>query len=559
MSQLLPKRPPLQPERLLLRVMLALLLLMAVLWVLKEPEQVLPPLPAVSSTETLIQGPAAVADHPLPPYPVQPDEANAPDTTAAAPETVPQADQTMPPDPLLEAVSRRFTGDLKALRKRGFIRVLVSYNRTNFFLTGANDEHVGVKAKGFEHDFMEQYKKYLNRKLSRRQPQLQMVYVPVAFDRLLAALNQGEGDVVAAGMTITKERTDRVAFTKPYLTGVNEVLVTHGDVKGIDTLEDLAGQRVQVLRGSSYARHLNALSKHFVSEGLPPINITEVAASLQTEDMLELVNAGSLNITVADEHLARLWAGVLPNIKVRADLTINRDGELAWAVRKDNPKLLASMNRFVKANRKGTLMGNILFQRFYDDKRWIANATSKAERRKLKKLARLFKKYAKKYDFDWLLLAAQAFQESGLVHRSRSHRGAVGIMQIKPATARDKHVAIRNIHKLEPNIHAGVKYLAFLRDRYFSGPEIRGEDRVFFALAAYNAGPGKVRMMRAKAKRMGLNPNRWFGQVELAAMRMVGRETVTYVRNILKYSIAYKLSYAAEQQRDQDRKKMAGR
>ena len=548
----IPAHPRLRPEHLLLRVLVALMLLIVVLLALKAPNAEHQYLP-LDPNQTLVQG-LGVANGSN--GSVSKLERQKAETVSATDGS--SRDTAAMGDPLLQAVTRHFTGDLDAMRKRGYIRVLVSYNRTNFFLVGADGDNLGVEAKGFEHDFMEAYKRFLNQKRSRRDPGVQMVYVPVAFDRLLAALNQGEGDLVAAGMTVTPARVGKVSFSHAYLNNINEVLVTHGNIAGLDTLEDLAGRRVRVLRGSSYARHLRGLSQRFEQQGLEPIRVEAVEASLQTEDMLELVNAGALAITVADQHLARLWAGVLPDIRVRQDLIINQGGELAWAVRKDNPRLLKSLNQFVKGHRKGTLMGNMLFQRFYRDRRWITNPVSKVEQRKLSKLSRLFKKYARQYGFDWLSLAAQAFQESGLEHHSRSHHGAIGIMQIKQATADDPNVAIRNINQLEPNIHAGSKYLAFLRDRYFSGPEFSDEDKLYFALAAYNAGPGAVRKMRTRAARMGLNPNRWFGQVELAALRQVGRETVTYVRNILKYSTAYKLSFAAEQRRSRDRRQLVG-
>ena len=120
-------------------------------------------------------------------------------------------------------------------------------------------------------------------------------------------------------------------------------------------------------------------------------------------------------------------------------------------------------------------------------------------------LAGLFRKYAKQYGFDWLTIAAQAFQESGLKHSARSYKGAIGIMQVRPATVGDRNVAIEGIRDLERNIHAGVKYLAFLRDRYFSDPAIGADDRLFFSLAGYHAGPNAVRRMRARAAKMGLD------------------------------------------------------
>jgi membrane-bound lytic murein transglycosylase MltF len=117
----------------------------------------------------------------------------------------------------------------------------------------------------------------------------------------------------------------------------------------------------------------------------------------------------------------------------------------------------------------------------------------------------------------------------------------VGVMQVLPSTAADPNVAIERIDELENNIHAGVRYLAFLRDRYFSDPEISPLDRNAFSWAAYNAGPAKVRKMRQQAAKMGLDPNIWFSNVEVAAARVVGREPVQYVSNIYKYYVAYRL------------------
>jgi membrane-bound lytic murein transglycosylase MltF len=433
--------------------------------------------------------------------------------------------------PLLSAES---TADLKAMRKRGVIRVLVTYKRTDYFV-------VNGQQRGFEYELMEQFERSVNKGDKKGQLHLNIVYIPVPFDSLITNLVKGRGDIAAAGLTITPDRRKKVAFSTPYVRDISEVIVTTKSDQSIRSTEDLSGRVVYVLNGSSYVQHLARLSEKFKNDGRPPVYIVEADPYLATEDILELVNAGIVEVTVADDHIARLWSGVLPNIAVHKNITVNTSGQIAWAVRKNNPDLLANLDDFLRSHRKGTKIGNVLFKRYYENTRWIQNPLSKSSQDKLEQYHALFQKYANEYDFDWLLIAALAFQESRLDPKKQSHRGAVGIMQIKPATAKDKHVKIDDVYKLENNVHAGVKYLAFLRDRYFTSPEFEHGASVHFSLAAYNAGPAKVRKMRARAKTMGLNPDIWFQNVERAAQQMVGSETTRYVANVYKYYLAYTL------------------
>jgi len=255
-----------------------------------------------------------------------------------------------------------------------------------------------------------------------------------------------------------------------------------------------------------------------------------------------LVNSGVRKYTVIDGYKGKLWAKVLPDIRLHDNLIISPNNKVGWAIRKDNPLLAKSLNSFAQTVKKGTLMGNMLFKRYYAKTKWLKNPNSEEERKKLEKFIKLFKKYGGKYQFDYLALTAQAYQESGLDNSKKSHRGAIGIMQLLPTTAADKNVNIPDIKSVENNIHAGAKYLAFLQKRYFSSDEISPESKFAFSWAAYNAGPGNVRKMRKLAKEMGLDPNRWFNNVEMAAGKIIGRETVQYVANIFKYYIAYKLA-----------------
>jgi len=442
---------------------------------------------------------------------------------------------------VLTRFNEPFTGDLGELRQRGFIRVLVSYSKSNFFYDGGHP-------KGFEVELFRQLEDYLNRGKSL-QDRVRIVFVTAPFDLLLADLRDGRGDIAAAGLTITPARRAQVAFSDPYLADVSEVVVANRSTTGLRTMEDLAGRQIHVVAGSSYVEHLYELSRDFVASGLPAIEVVEMGSDLVTEDLLEMVHAGVLELTVVDHHIAEAWAEVLTEIQVRNDLAIHDGGAIGWAVRRENTKLRELLDSFVRQNRKGTLLGNILFKRYFARSKWIRNPLSPAERAKVEDGAAVWKKYGEQYDIDWLALVAQAYQESGLDQGKTSPAGAVGVLQLLPSTAADPVVGISDITTLENNIHAGAKYMAFLRDRYFSAPEIEPKARLDFAWAAYNAGPARIRRLRREAEERGLDPNRWFHNVEKIAAEEIGRETVDYVANINKYYVAYRLSFEAEQRR----------
>jgi membrane-bound lytic murein transglycosylase MltF len=429
----------------------------------------------------------------------------------------------------------RSTDDLPAMRKRRQIRALVTYSRTDFVIKPDG------KATGLQVELLNQFEKRLNKGIKREENKTQVVLIPTTFAQLLPDLAEGKGDIAAALLTVTPERQRDFAFASGRSVTVDELVVTHDSVDGIHKVEDLAGREVHVLRNSSYAEHLRALNKQFVEKGLATIDIREADSELLSEDILEMVDAGIVPITVVDDYKARLWAQVLPNIRVLDEVKVQSGNTLGWAVRKSNRKLLKSLDGFVKQIAPGTLLGNILFKRYLQDASRIKNPLADSERSRFHEVVGVFSKYADEYEFDVLAVAAQAYQESKLDHDTRSHRGAVGIMQLLPATAADPNVGIKNISKLENNIHAGIKYLAFVRDRYFSDPQITAKNQLAFSWAAYNAGPANVRKMRNRAKKMGLDPNIWFGNVELAAAKTVGREPVRYVRNIFKYYVAYAL------------------
>jgi membrane-bound lytic murein transglycosylase MltF len=434
-----------------------------------------------------------------------------------------------------EHVNKLFIGDLGQMKQRKIIRALVVYSKTDFFFIKGG-------MKGIQFELLDEYGKFLNQGVKSAEKKVRIIYIPVTFDNLLQALNSGKGDIAAAFLTITPERKKQVAFISSWKMSVTEIVVSHKSVTGLKNIEDLAGRSVHVLKGSSYLEHLKQLNRHFKKKNLSVINIIETDAHLTSEDIMELVNSGAIELTVVDDYKARLWASVFSNLRVNENIKVTTGNFLGWAIREENNQLASSLNAFVHNVRMGTLLGNILFKRYYKDVRWINNPVSKRELKKYEQLVTIFKKYGKQYNLDHLSLLAQAYQESGLDHSKKSPRGAIGIMQILPSTASDPNINILNIDKLENNIHAGIKYLSFIMDRYYSDPAISIENRFAFSWAAYNAGPAKVRRMRAETKRMGLDPDKWFSNVEVAAGKIVGRETVQYVANIYKYYIAYKLS-----------------
>ena len=423
------------------------------------------------------------------------------------------------------------------------IYVLTAYNKTNFFI-----DETG-RYRGFEYDILKGYEKFINRGKKKASERYYLIFVPMRFEDILPALADGRGDIGAANFTVTDERAEIVDFAAPYLPDVDEIVVTHGGDPTIDAIDDLSGRSLYVLAGSSYVEHLEALNERFVSEGKAPLEIVEAEPDLDHADILELINSGIVDLTVVDAHIAKVWTSVFPKLVLKSDIVVSSGGSVAWAVRKNIPNFMASVNSYVKKVKKGTMEGNIAFKNYYKSRRWVRNPLDLDELTKLDKVVKYMKRYGERYTWDWIAVAAQAYQESGLDQRKVSPAGAVGIMQVLPSTAAQKPISIKNIKSVEANIHAGVKYLNFVRKRYFSDPEIAPEDRIDFSWAAYNAGPARIQGLRKKAAKRGYDPNKWFNNVEHMASESIGRETVDYVANVNKYYIAYKFALERQERR----------
>ena len=429
----------------------------------------------------------------------------------------------------------KFTGDFDEMNKRHVIRALVVYNDMLYFFDQG-------QARGASYEGLKLFEKFINKKLKKGTVKIRVVFVPTTRDRLFTDLVEGRGDLAAANLTITPERLKLVDFSDPLSKQVKEVIVTGPKTGKLTTLDDLAGREIMVRKSSSYYVHLQTLNQTLVKAGKKPIILKLAGRYLEDADLLEMVNSGILPLAVVDNHKAKFWAGIYDQLTVREDLTIHSGGRIAWAFRKNSPKLKENINQFVKKNRQGTLHGNMIINRYLKKNRWATNPNRKEERERFNQTVKLFQENGKRFKFDYLMLMALSFQESQLDQSQRSAAGAIGIMQVLKSTAADPKVNIKEIEKIENNVKAGSKYLRFIYDNYYADKQNMDDlNKMLFSFASYNAGPRKITRMRKLADEMGLDKNIWFNNVELAAAKKIGRETVQYVSNIYKYYIAYRL------------------
>ena len=442
------------------------------------------------------------------------------------------ADQGLPPE--LQQLDDAWIGDFDGMQERRVVRVLVSFAKGLYFLDGAEQ-------RGATYELIKMFEEEINEKLDTGLLRLNVLIIPVTRDRLFPALSEGYGDIAAANLTITPERLETVDFADPLLTGVDEIVVTGPSSPVLASLDDLGGKEIFVRPSSSYYESLVRLNETLRAEGKVEVVLTPADEYLEDEDLLEMVNSGLLPMVVVDSTKAEFWSQIFDDLVPRPDLAVNTGGEIAWAFRKDSPQLQGVINEFVSTHRQGSLMGNIVLNRYLRSTAWVRNSLSADDMARFESMIEYFQRYAGEYGFDWLMVAAQAYQESRLDQSVRSRVGAIGVMQILPTTAADSSVGIPNIDDLENNIHAGVKYLRFMRDSYFADEDLDDLNATLLSFAGYNGGPNRIARLRRETAELGLDPNLWFDNVELVVSKRIGRETVQYVSNIYKYYVAYRL------------------
>ena len=434
----------------------------------------------------------------------------------------------------------KWTGDLDGMVERRVIRVLTVYSKTMFFVDkGAQMGLVPETFQLFEDD--------LNKKLNAKHVRVRVIFVPVASNELIPALLDGRGDIVAAGKLVTAWRKEQVDFTNTTRTGISTIIVSGPAAPPIANVTDLGGKEVYLRASDVSNQGVAQFNAQLAKAGKPPVTIRHAPEVLADEDLLEMVNAGLAPMTMVDDYVAEFWKQVYPDLVLNTAAAVRTDGETAMMVRKNSPQLMAELNKFLAKYPEGSAQRNVLTQKYWKNVKYAKGATSRGEVERFRKTVAFLRKYSDQYKLDYLMMAAQGYQESGLDQSRKSPVGAIGVMQVMPATGADMKVG--DITQMEANIHAGVKYMRFMMDNYYADEPMDRLNKGLFTFASYNAGPNRLRQLRERAAKRGLDPNQWFNNVELIAAESIGRETVQYVSNIYKYYLGYKMITEQQEQR----------
>jgi membrane-bound lytic murein transglycosylase MltF len=424
--------------------------------------------------------------------------------------------------------AERAVRDLAEIRKSGELRVLVNQSRHS-------SGEIKGQVIGVEYHRLRAFEQYLTRN-ARDGRSLRLKIIPKSKEQLLAALHKGEGDLVAPGELLEAHTGSSISASAAIRSNVPLVIVGNRGNRHYRKLEDMAGRTLTLPVGSAAGEALKAVNRRLAERRQPPIQIEWADSSLAVEDVLEMVQAGIYPWTAVEQPIAERWLKVMPRLRIERHLVVGQDSDMSWFVRRDAPMLRASIDRFL-ADYRAPADQDAAFQRVYRRLYKVRNPLARTDRQRLEKVRQVLQKHARQQDLDWLQLAAVAYKESTLNPAARGASGATGLMQVTPAAARS--VGVGNIHALDSNVQAAARYMARIRREFFASRQIAEEERMAFVLAAYNMGPQRVQGLRAEARRRGLNPNRWFFQVERIAMEQVGMGVVTYVNSVNKYYVAY--------------------
>jgi membrane-bound lytic murein transglycosylase MltF len=409
--------------------------------------------------------------------------------------------------------SKPWTGDFDGMLERRNIRMLVPYSRSLYFIEAG-------KAHGLTADLARDFETYLNQKHAKELGgrRITVTLVPTTRDQLLTGLVAGLGDISGGNLTATASRMEMADFVAPTERDpALELLVSGPGAPAVATIDELSGKKVNVRQASSYFESLNSLNDKFRAANKPLVQVVTMPDALEDEDLLEMLNAGLFDFAVVDSWKAKLWAQTLSQIKVHDDIVLRSGGMIGWAIRKQSPKLQAELDGFYKtANQQGLIEARLTDYRALLKE--IADSYTGPASGRFEQTVALFRKYGKQYSFDPLMLAAET--------------------ATSPTLPSSEQVA--------QEVQDQTKYIDQLMNKTFPDAKFSELDRTLFTFASYKSGPDKVSQMRKEAVKHGLDPNQWFNNVELVTAENSGVLSTTYVRNILKYRVAYQLIAQAE-------------
>ena len=413
--------------------------------------------------------------------------------------------------PLAEA------GEFDADNPPNRIRVLVGLGASTYFLKDG-------RPHGLEYALLSGLESELNRNRAKGLPPVRLQFIPIESGELIPTLLAGKGDIAAGLIPLTEGARAIVSFTDPY--AIDQWCLVGPKESTIILLEDLAEQPL-VLSSASMGRRL--LDAH------PDLKVTleEPALGTSVETLLADINAGKPNYTLASKTILNLWAPRFKSLQIGACL--NEKVPLTWAVRPADDGLLTLINRYIASKKMPIEKATSLTQRYLAQDAKAARSETMAPLDKLRFFMPMFQSVAAANNLDWMLLAAIGQKETKLNPVVRKN-GPTGVMQVNPSTARA--MGVSDPHGDEGNITAAAKYLAYLRKMY-SQQGISEDNQLYFMIAAYNAGEGRLQQIRARTKAQGLDPNVWVGNVEKVALNHVSKGMVDYVSAVNRYYLAY--------------------
>lgn len=424
---------------------------------------------------------------------------------------------------------KRFTDDIEQIKKRRVLRVLLRNNAASYFVYRG-------ELMGFEYELAREFADYHGLRLE--------IIVPPSYRELTTWLLEGRADIALGFLEPDAEqRALGITYSVPYHHARQHVIVHQNDPA--DSLEDLDHRTVFVRHYSRYWERLSELQQQGAR-----FQLRATDDATETEDLIQLVSRGRYKATLADEHL--LDIELAKGVAVRSAFALDDEIPHAIALRKRNPRLREALDAFVNRIYRSEFY-NVIYSKYFKNSGSVQKLAQgrviNPLKGKISPYDDLVRKYANHYGFDWRLITAQMYQESRFNPKARSPIGARGLMQLMPRTARS--MGVKNLTDPDHSIQGGIKYLDWLRDRF--DPTLPIAERLWFTLAAYNAGAGHVQDARRLAHKLGHNPDRWFGHTEQAMLQLAqkqyaskarygyvnGVEPVNYVRQIKNRFEAY--------------------